>query len=106
MAPIKSKTNKSAPAEGDMEKSDMNLVVSSTDASISDTQEVVTSLKDAYESEKLPLDPVLRKKLKRKVMKNVLLISFTFFMLFTAYGGLSSLQSSLHKDEGTSIITI
>ncbi|KAK2141720.1 hypothetical protein LSH36_1053g01004 [Paralvinella palmiformis] len=69
-----------------------------------DTKQEMT-LKEAYEAEELTDDPQLRKRLKRKILKNVLLISLTFFMLFTAYGGLSSLQSSLHKDEGMGTIT-
>ncbi|XP_004601122.2 protein unc-93 homolog A [Sorex araneus] len=33
-------------------------------------------------------------------LKNVLVISFGFLLLFTAYGGLQSLQSSLNSEEG------
>ena len=42
---------------------------------------------------------------ERQILKNVFLISLTFFLLFTAYGGLSSLQSSLHIQEGMGVIT-
>ena len=34
---------------------------------------------------------------KRMIMKNILLISLAFLMNFTAYQGLSRLQSSLHR---------
>ncbi|XP_041107494.1 protein unc-93 homolog A isoform X2 [Polyodon spathula] len=33
-------------------------------------------------------------------LKNILIVSFGFLLLFTAYGGLQSLQSSLNADEG------
>ena len=40
-----------------------------------------------------------------RILKNVIVMSFVFFMNFVAYGGLSSLQSSLHIDEGMGTIT-
>lgn len=42
---------------------------------------------------------------RRMIMKNILLISLAFLCNFTAYGGLSRLQSSLHIDEGMGVIT-
>ncbi|NXU75725.1 UN93A protein, partial [Oreotrochilus melanogaster] len=38
--------------------------------------------------------------------KNVLIISFGFLLLFTAYGGLQSLQSSLHSEEGLGVASL
>ena len=37
---------------------------------------------------------------KRKIFKNILLISLAFLFNFNAFQGLSRLQSSLHRDEG------
>lgn len=41
---------------------------------------------------------------KRKILKNILLISFAFLLNFTAFQGLSRLQSSLHKVDGMGVI--
>ncbi|NWU99143.1 UN93A protein, partial [Upupa epops] len=41
-----------------------------------------------------------------KNLKNVLVISFGFLLLFTAYGGLQSLQSSLHSEEGLGVAAL
>ncbi|XP_072512592.1 protein unc-93 homolog A [Salminus brasiliensis] len=38
--------------------------------------------------------------------KNVLVVSFGFLFLFTAYGGLQSLQSSLNVEEGMGVISL
>ena len=42
---------------------------------------------------------------KRKIMKNVIIISIAFFLNFTSYLGLVRLQSSLHRDAGMGVIT-
>ncbi|XP_015713482.1 protein unc-93 homolog A [Coturnix japonica] len=39
-------------------------------------------------------------------LKNVLVISFGFLLLFTAYGGLQSLQSSLNSEEGLGVASL
>ncbi|XP_062497689.1 protein unc-93 homolog A isoform X2 [Pezoporus occidentalis] len=39
-------------------------------------------------------------------LKNVLIISFGFLLLFTAYGGLQNLQSSLHSEEGLGVASL
>nr|XP_006122982.1 protein unc-93 homolog A isoform X1 [Pelodiscus sinensis]XP_006122983.1 protein unc-93 homolog A isoform X1 [Pelodiscus sinensis]XP_025040355.1 protein unc-93 homolog A isoform X1 [Pelodiscus sinensis] len=39
-------------------------------------------------------------------LKNVLIISFGFLLLFIAYGGLQSLQSSLHSEEGLGVASL
>lgn len=39
-------------------------------------------------------------------LKNVLVISFGFLLLFTAYGGLQSLQSSLYSEEGLGVAAL
>ncbi|XP_026701439.1 protein unc-93 homolog A isoform X2 [Athene cunicularia] len=39
-------------------------------------------------------------------LKNVLVISFGFLLLFTAYGGLQSLQSSLHSEGGLGVASL
>ena len=43
------------------------------------------------------MSPEQIQKEKRKIMKNVLLISLAFLMNFNAYQGLARLQSSLHR---------
>lgn len=40
------------------------------------------------------------KKIKRRVMKNVLLIGFSWILLFTAFQSIANLQSSLNGDSG------
>ncbi|XP_056301382.1 protein unc-93 homolog A [Danio aesculapii] len=46
------------------------------------------------------------KKLMSRNTKNVLVVSFGFLLLFTAYGGLQSLQSSLNAEEGMGVISL
>ncbi|NXI52833.1 UN93A protein, partial [Chloroceryle aenea] len=41
-----------------------------------------------------------------KNLKNVLVIAFGFLLLFTAYGGLQNLQSSLHSQEGLGVASL
>ena len=43
---------------------------------------------------------ILYRKEKFKIMKNLLLICFAFMCNFTAFGGASSLQTSLNPEEG------
>ncbi|XP_065112342.1 protein unc-93 homolog A [Paramisgurnus dabryanus] len=38
--------------------------------------------------------------------KNILVVSFGFLLLFTAYGGLQSLQSSLNSEDGMGVISL
>ena len=42
---------------------------------------------------------------KKKIMKNIFLISLAFFCNFTSYSGLVALQSSLHRVDGMGVIT-
>ncbi|KAM9316719.1 protein unc-93 homolog A-like [Gastrophryne carolinensis] len=47
--------------------------------------------------------------MKRKMdrhMKNIIVVSFGFLLLFTAFGGLQSLQSSLNADEGLGVASL
>ncbi|KAM5163098.1 protein unc-93 homolog A [Mantella aurantiaca] len=41
-----------------------------------------------------------------KYLKNILVVSFGFLLLFTAFGGLQSLQSSLNADEGLGVASL
>lgn len=41
---------------------------------------------------------------KRRILKNIILISIAFLMTFNAFQGLSRLQSSLHKVDGMGVI--
>nr|XP_056709062.1 protein unc-93 homolog A-like [Euleptes europaea] len=41
-----------------------------------------------------------------KYLKNILVVSFGFLLLFTAYGGLQSLQSSLHSENGLGVASL
>ena len=43
---------------------------------------------------------------KKKIIKNVILISVSFLCVFTAISGLAQLQSSLHRTNGMGVITI
>ena len=46
------------------------------------------------------------KKEKFRIYKNIVLISLAFFFNFTSFGGLSRLQSSLHRIEGMGTTTL
>ncbi|XP_068230622.1 protein unc-93 homolog A-like [Palaemon carinicauda] len=41
----------------------------------------------------------------KRIMRNILIISFAFFFLFTSYNGMTNLQSSLNKASGTASLT-
>jgi len=41
---------------------------------------------------------------KRRILKNIVLISVAFLMTFNAFQGLSRLQSSLHRVDGMGVI--
>ncbi|XP_042298317.1 protein unc-93 homolog A [Sceloporus undulatus] len=41
-----------------------------------------------------------------KNLKNILVVSFGFLFLFTAFGGLQSLQSSLHSEKGLGVASL
>ncbi|XP_073258280.1 protein unc-93 homolog A-like [Porites lutea] len=62
------------------------------------------SLVPDEEDEKITPDE--RKKEKRKITKNVFVISFGFLFLFTAFQSLQNLQSSLNKDEGLGLASL
>uniref|UniRef100_A0AAR2JSM9 Protein unc-93 homolog A n=2 Tax=Pygocentrus nattereri TaxID=42514 RepID=A0AAR2JSM9_PYGNA len=44
--------------------------------------------------------------MKNRNTKNILVVSFGFLFLFTAYGGLQSLQSSLNYEDGMGVISL
>ncbi|XP_077053351.1 protein unc-93 homolog A [Siphateles boraxobius] len=46
------------------------------------------------------------KKFISRTTKNILVVSFGFLLLFTAYGGLQSLQSSLNAEDGMGVISL
>ena len=52
------------------------------------------------------ITPDERKKEKRKITKNVFVISFGFLFLFTSFQSLQNLQSSLNKDEGLGLASL
>jgi len=60
----------------------------------------------AEEDETEKISPEERKKEKRKITKNVYVISFGFLFLFTAFQSLQNLQSSLNKDEGLGLASL
>ncbi|KAI2652222.1 hypothetical protein H4Q32_015081 [Labeo rohita] len=45
-------------------------------------------------------------KLMSRTTKNILVVSFGFLFLFTAFGGLQSLQSSLNAEDGMGVISL
>ena len=52
------------------------------------------------------MTPNERRKEKRKVTKNIFMISFGFLFLFTAFQSLQNLQSSLNADEGLGLASL
>ena len=56
--------------------------------------------------ETMRISPEERKKEKKKITKNVYVISFGFLFLFTAFQSLQNLQSSLNKDEGLGLASL
>ena len=54
-------------------------------------------------------DPIINAKSKRPILnqsiKNILVLSISFSLLFMVYFGLNALQSSLHLDQGLGVIT-
>lgn len=60
----------------------------------------------ADDDETVKISPEERKKEKRKITKNVFIISFGFLFLFTAFQSLQNLQSSLNKDEGLGLVSL
>ena len=58
------------------------------------------------ENEAEKISPEERKKQKRKITKNVYIISLGFLFLFTAFQSLQNLQSSLNKDEGLGLASL
>ncbi len=42
---------------------------------------------------------------KRNILKNIILVSFVWTLNFTAFIGLSQLQSSLHTEDGIGTVT-
>ena len=58
------------------------------------------------DEETLNMSPEERKKEKRKITKNVYIISFGFLFLFTAFQSLQNLQSSLNKDKGLGLASL
>ena len=52
------------------------------------------------------ITPKQRRKEKRKITKNVYVISLGFLFLFTAFQSLQNLQSSLNKVEGLGLVSL
>jgi hypothetical protein len=50
--------------------------------------------------------PKLVRAEKRRILKNILLISVSWLCLFTAFQGLQRLQSSLHRTDGMGVVTM
>ena len=58
------------------------------------------------DNEATQISPEELKKEKRKITKNVYIISFGFLFLFTAFQSLQNLQSSLNKVEGLGLASL
>lgn len=58
------------------------------------------------DEETLNMSSEEKKKEKRKITKNVYIISFGFLFLFTAFQSLQNLQSSLNKDKGLGLASL
>jgi len=50
--------------------------------------------------------PPDHKKTKRRILRNVCVVSFGFLLTFTAFGSLEKLQSSLHSDERLGLMSL
>lgn len=74
---------------------------------LEDTRTSVKNLvADDDKEEGAQLTPAQRKKEKRKITKNVYVISLGFLFLFTAFQSLQNLQSSLNKVEGLGLASL
>ena len=50
-----------------------------------------------------PYGTMTKKQFNRRVWRNIVLLSLAFMLNYISYGGLSSLQSSLHVQEGMAV---
>ena len=53
-----------------------------------------------------PYGTMTKKQFNRRVWRNIVLLSLAFMLNYISYGGLSSLQSSLHVQEGMAVCTL
>jgi len=60
----------------------------------------ITLSKEHGSSRFANLDPAEARAIKRGIMKNVIIISFAFMLLFTAFQSMANLQSSINKVDG------
>jgi len=92
--------NNSAMSTDDVDQSCTSVVDQSADIGVYKVTEtsVSPSSQSATDAEDL-------RKEKRKIIKNILLISLAFLFNFNAFQGLSRLQSSLHRVDGMGTIT-
>ena len=65
--------------------------------------ELTTTTKGPMEVDSQQTDQEIKKE-KSRILKHIFLISFAFLLNFTAFQGLSRLQSSLHRTEGMGVI--
>ena len=74
------------------------------EAGVDTTEENVNGEKDDEEQAIIPEN--VRKKIKFGIMKNLLIVSLGFLLLFTAFQSLQNLQSSLNPDQGLGLASL
>jgi hypothetical protein len=73
---------------------------------IVDVNGVKMDIQTTTDMEFIPTSPDEIKAEKRRILKNIILIGFAFLCVFTAFQGLSRLQSSLHRIEGMGVVNL
>ncbi|KAK7043279.1 Ion channel regulatory protein UNC-93 [Halocaridina rubra] len=92
--------NVSYISDGYEGKADIN-----TDRDITHDDKDQKNDKREDKKQEIETNEVERKKEKKRILKNILIISTSFFFLFTSYNSMSNLQSSLNKVDGTASLT-
>lgn len=85
-----------------MDKSSESHTISTMGESV-DKSNMDTKV-DSTDTGQNKLSDAEQKRQQRNIMKNIVLISIAFLLNFISFGGLSKLQSSLHRDEGMGVI--
>lgn len=101
-------------AEGDVDKKKEQSSENGPTANQAQAKEESEALKpsemESVELEEAEIKPVLSpeeiKREKFKIMKNMLIVSFGFLFLFTAFQSLQNLQSSLNPDKGLGLASL
>ena len=88
----------------DIHVTEKNADVVKTSSKHDDKEAPSRSSSSDVSGERLPTSREEISREKRRILKNIVLISVAFLLNFTSYNGLARLQSSLHRDEGMGTI--